>query len=161
MSRQIGLMSMCEAANDQRRRWMSVLAKAEAAEIEEVWARLSGTPAYIFLRRPETGLVMVRARAGGDGRPFNFGEMTVTRCSVRLVDGAVGHAYVAGRNGRHAELAAALDALLLLDAGRGNHLQEKVIRPLAAAQDRRRVSEGRKAAATKVDFFTVKRGEDQ
>ncbi|HIJ61136.1 MAG TPA: phosphonate C-P lyase system protein PhnG [Rhodospirillaceae bacterium] len=151
---------MREAANEQRRRWMSVLAKAEASEIEDAWSRLRQVPAYIFLRRPETGLVMVRARAGGDGRPFNFGEMTVTRCSVRLDDGMIGHAYVAGRNARHAELAAALDALLQ-DDGRGRALRVEVIHPLAAAQERRRMTEGRKAAATKVDFFTVKRGEDQ
>ncbi len=64
------------------------------------------------MRGPEGGLVMVRGRAGGGGAPFNLGEMTVTRCTVRLGSGLVGHAYVAGREPRRAELAALVDALM-------------------------------------------------
>ena len=67
---------------------------------------------YRVLRGPEAGLVMVRGRAGGGGAPFNLGEMTATRCTVRTEAGFVGHAYVAGRNERQAELAALADALL-------------------------------------------------
>ena len=91
---------------------MGVLARASAAEIT---ARLDAAPAlppHRRLRGPETGLVMARGRQGGDGAPFNLGEMTVTRCTVRLEDGTVGHAYVAGRDMRQAELAAVLDAAL-------------------------------------------------
>ncbi len=33
---------------------------------------------------------MVRGRAGGGGSAFNLGEMTVTRCSVRIATGQVG-----------------------------------------------------------------------
>ena len=55
---------------------------------------------------------MVRGRAGGGGAPFNLGEMTATRCTVRTDGGFVGHAYVAGRDERLAELAALVDALL-------------------------------------------------
>ena len=62
---------------------------------------------------------MARGRPGGDGAPFNLGEMTVTRCTVRLEDGTVGHAYVAGRDMRQAELAAVLDAVLQGPARRG------------------------------------------
>ena len=64
------------------------------------------------MRGPETGLVMVRGRAGGSGSPFNLGEMTVTRCTVQLGSGTAGHAYIAGRDERQAELAAVADALL-------------------------------------------------
>ena len=32
---------------------------------------------------------MVRGRVGGTGAPFNLGEMSVTRCSVRLADGSL------------------------------------------------------------------------
>jgi len=103
-------------------------------------------------------MVMVRARAGGTGQRFNMGEMTVTRCTVRLDDGTVGHAYVAGRDLRHAELAAVLDALLQNDARR-EAIEDAVIGPLAAAQQAERASAARKAAATKVDFFTMVRGE--
>jgi alpha-D-ribose 1-methylphosphonate 5-triphosphate synthase subunit PhnG len=98
---------------------------------------------------------MLRGRAGGDGAAFNLGEMTVTRCSVRLTDGgAIGHAYVAGRDSRQAELAAALDAALQVPALRPTLLRE-VIAPLAAAQAARAEEAARKAAATRVEFFTL------
>lgn len=137
-----------------RQRWISVLARASAAEIEACMAALPALPPHDRLRGPETGLVMVRGRAGGDGAPFNLGEMTVTRCAVRLDDGTVGHAYVAGRDGRQAELAALLDAMLQ-DAARRPAVQAAVIAPLAAAQAARRAAEARRAAATRVQFFTM------
>jgi alpha-D-ribose 1-methylphosphonate 5-triphosphate synthase subunit PhnG len=133
---------------------MGVLARASAAEIEDRLALLPPPPAHIRLRGPETGLVMVRGRAGGDGAPFNLGEMTVTRCAVRLADGRVGHAYVAGRDGRQAELAALCDALML-DAAARPDVARAVIAPLAAAQARRRDAQARRAAATRVQFFTM------
>src|SRR5512139_1000175 len=102
---------MTHAETEQRRRWMAVLACASADDIAALLADLPPLPAPERLRAPETGLVMVRGRAGGDGAPFNLGEMTVTRCAVRLSD-AIGHAYVAGRDKRQAELAALLDAAL-------------------------------------------------
>ena len=145
---------------EARKRWMAILAKAEPEALERsLRAHLPELPAYTLLRRPETGLVMVRGRAGGDGNPFNLGEMTVTRCSIRLADGSVGHAYVAGRDARHAERAAILDALLQ-DAAYRDGLEERVIAPLERAQTIARSTASAKAAATKVDFFTLVRGDE-
>ena len=141
-----------------RRAWMSVLARAPLDELERFWSALSPQPGWSFLRRPETGAVMVRGRAGGTGRRFNLGEMTVTRCAVRLDDGAVGLAYVAGRSSRHAELAAALDALLQ-DPGRRPTVEAQVIAPLRGLLAQKAELASRKAAATKVEFFTLVRGE--
>lgn len=144
-----------EADQAERRHWMGILARASAEDIAERLAALpQPAPAHARLRGPETGLVMVRGRAGGDGAPFNLGEMTVTRCAVRLPDGRVGHAYVAGRDARQAELAALLDAMLLDEAARPA-LDAAVIAPLAAAQAARREAETRRAAATRVQFFTM------
>jgi alpha-D-ribose 1-methylphosphonate 5-triphosphate synthase subunit PhnG len=144
-----------ETETAERRRWMGVLARARgAAEIEALLAKAPALPPHARLRGPETGLVMVRGRAGGDGAPFNLGEMTVTRCAVRLVDGAVGHAYLAGRDARQAELAAALDAALQ-DPVRRPALLQAVVEPLAAGQDAARSQAARKAAATRVQFFTM------
>jgi alpha-D-ribose 1-methylphosphonate 5-triphosphate synthase subunit PhnG len=143
----------------ERRRWMAVLAQAAPEEVEAAWQRLADPPAYRRLRGPETGLVMVRGRAGGTGSQFNLGEMTVTRCSVELDDGRVGHAYVGGRSGRHAERAAALDALLQ-EPGRRPTLESIVIEPLLARQEARRAAARAKAAATRVEFFTMVRGEE-
>jgi alpha-D-ribose 1-methylphosphonate 5-triphosphate synthase subunit PhnG len=141
-------------SQDERRRWMGVLARSPAVAIE---ARLAGAPplpSHVRLRGPETGLVMVRGRQGGDGAAFNLGEMTVTRCSVRLEDGTVGHAYVAGRDGRQAELAALLDAALQ-DPARRPAIEASVIAPLAAAQAEAAERQARKAAATRVQFLAM------
>ena len=110
-----------------------------------------------FLRAPEIGLAMVQARMGGTGRPFNLGEMTITRCTVRTWQGRAGHAYVLGRCPRHAELAAVFDALLQDDSCRDT-LLEVLIRPLQEQEEQRRHCLGLKTAATKVEFFTMVRG---
>ena len=144
---------------DARRRWMSVLAKAEADELEAVWRELPATPDYRILRGPEVGLVMVRARAGGTGTRFNLGEMTVTRCTVELPGGLVGHAYVRGRRPRHAELSAVLDAMLQ-DPARTEAVAQPVVERLAAAQARRRRVAEALTAATRVEFLTLVRGEE-
>jgi alpha-D-ribose 1-methylphosphonate 5-triphosphate synthase subunit PhnG len=148
------------AANTEARaRWMSALAQADPAAVEAAWGRLHPEPVYRMLRAPETGLVMVRGRAGGTGAPFNLGEMTVTRCSVTLDDGRVGHAYVPGRDRRHAERAAALDALLQEETARGL-LERLVIHPLVAARQARQQETRARVAGTKVEFFTMVRGEE-
>jgi alpha-D-ribose 1-methylphosphonate 5-triphosphate synthase subunit PhnG len=142
-----------------RRRWMAVLARAGADDLEAAWAGLGDRPDYRIVRGPEVGLVMVRGRAGGTGVRFNLGEMTVTRCTVELDDGTVGHAYVRGRHRRHAELAAALDAMLQAPARRAA-VEARVVAPLAAEQAARRRTAEARAAATRVEFLTLVRGED-
>jgi alpha-D-ribose 1-methylphosphonate 5-triphosphate synthase subunit PhnG len=144
---------------EARRRWMSVLALASAGELEERWRAVSDRPRYRMLRWPETGLVMVRGRTGGTGTRFNLGEMTVTRCAVQLEGGAVGVAYVGGRIRRHAELAALLDALLQ-DPVRREALDRTVVTPLADAQAARRHAAAERVAPSRVEFFTMVRGEE-
>lgn len=61
-----------------RQSWMATLAQAATDRLEQCVAELDGLPVYQFLRSPEVGLTMVRGRAGGDGQPFNLGEMTLT-----------------------------------------------------------------------------------
>jgi len=146
-------------ATESRRRWMSVLAQASPDELEARWRKVEAPPRHRMLRRPETGLVMVRGRAGGTGARFNVGEVTVTRCAVELEGGAVGVAYVRGRDPRHAELAAVLDALLQ-DPARRESLEPAVVEPLAAAQAARRRAAAERVAPSKVEFFTMVRGDE-
>lgn len=134
---------------------MSVLARADVQTLAAQLAALDDLPTYNRLRGPESGLVMVRGRAGGSGAPFNLGEMTVTRCTVRTADGLTGHAYVTGRDMRQAELAAVFDALLQ-DPARHAVLRATVIAPLEQAQADRRAEIAAKAAATKVNFFAMR-----
>lgn len=145
--------------NRSRRRWMGLLAKASSAEIDMIWSHLSPPPSYSLMRRPEIGLMMVQGRIGGDGQAFNLGEMTVTRCSVRLEGGIVGHAWIAGRVPLQAERAAVLDALLQQDRTPDGVMAEALDR-LERSQAERRAENSRKAAATKVEFFTMVRGEN-
>jgi len=149
-------VSTTEAA---RARWMSALARAEPGAVEAAWSHVPAKPVYRMLRPPETGLVMVRGRAGGTGAAFNLGEMTVTRCSVALPDGRVGHAYVAGRDARHAETAAVLDAMLQ-DPERRAALEALVVEPLLVAREARERAGRARAGATRVEFFTMVRGEE-
>jgi alpha-D-ribose 1-methylphosphonate 5-triphosphate synthase subunit PhnG len=144
-----------DAPREARRRWMSVLARARAEELAQCLAAQGGAPRYQRLRGPESGLVMVRGRAGGGGAPFNLGEMTVTRCTVRTESGQVGHAYVTGRDARQAELAAVFDALLQ-DPMQCDALRADVIEKLATAQAAGREAVAQKAAATKVQFFAMR-----
>ena len=142
----------------ERQHWMAVLAKSTTDAIESVWEEVPDKPSWACIRPPESGMVMVRARAGGTGQRFHMGEMTVTRCVVRLDAGEVGHAYVAGRDSRHAELAAVIDALLQ-QPGRRSEMHRLVVEPLESAQSEERDRTARRTAATKVDFFTMVRGE--
>lgn len=140
----------------ERRRWLSILAKAPSNEVIQAWDALTERPAYRALRAPEIGMVLVRGRAGGTGDAFNLGEMTVTRAAVRLDSGETGIGYVAGRDRRHAEIAAAVDAMMQSDALRPA-VESAIVGRLANAQQQRRDAAARKAAATKVDFFTLVR----
>lgn len=141
----------------RRRQAMAVFAAAPAARIASLWEAFADKPAFTRVRGPETGLVMIRARAGGGGNPFNLGEATVTRATVRLESGEVGHAYALGRDADKAVQSACFDALFAVDPAR---IEAEVLAPLraeAAEADRLRREQ---TAATRVDFFTMVRGDD-
>ena len=138
----------------QRQHWVGVLAKADSTALRRLVESWGPDPDYERLRGPEIGLVMVRGRAGGTGAAFNLGEMTVARCSVRLPDGTLGHAYIGGRDLEHCETAAWLDALLQTPA-QHDALVEGVIAPLEREAAEREALAARKAAATRVEFFTM------
>lgn len=143
---------------EARRRRLSVLAKAAFADLDAAFEGMPTKPIWSIMRQPETGMVMSRARAGGTGERFNLGEVAVTRCTIRLEEGITGHGYVMGRNRRHAELIAVLDAMMQIPAHR-DELEAAIIEPLAHRQTERNTNRGRQVAATKVDFFTVARGD--
>jgi alpha-D-ribose 1-methylphosphonate 5-triphosphate synthase subunit PhnG len=148
---------MPDPASD-RQRWMSLLATAPEAVLDRLWTALGRDPAFDWVRPPEVGSVMVRGRTGGTGAAFNLGEMTVTRCALRLASGETGHAYVQGRSKRKARQAALVDALMQ-GPGAGT-VRAGLLEPLAEALAEARRTRAAKAAATKVEFFTMVRGED-
>jgi alpha-D-ribose 1-methylphosphonate 5-triphosphate synthase subunit PhnG len=143
----------------ERRAAMAVLADAPAQDIAAGLAALGPPPAHDEVRPAETGLVMVRGRMGGDGAPFNLGEATVTRCAVQLASGEIGFGYVLGRDRDKARLAALCDALWQ-SAGHRAAVERNVLAPIRARQQNRSARAREETAATKVDFFTLVRGED-
>jgi alpha-D-ribose 1-methylphosphonate 5-triphosphate synthase subunit PhnG len=142
-----------------RRAAMAVLAHAGTDEIATALAALGPTPAHAEVRPAETGLVMVRGRVGGDGAPFNLGEATVTRCAVQLASGEIGFGYVLGRDRDKARLAALADALWQ-SAQYQAAVERDVLAPLRGRQQERLARTREKTAATKVDFFTLVRGDN-
>jgi alpha-D-ribose 1-methylphosphonate 5-triphosphate synthase subunit PhnG len=143
-----------------RRRAMGLLARASASELEEPLARRWADHGARDLKPAETGLVMLRGRAGGDGAPFNLGEATVTRAVVELPSGERGYAHVLGRDAERARLAAIFDALWQ-KAGNRETVEKRVLKPIAARIQAARAKASAEIAATRVDFFTLRRGEDE
>ena len=144
--------------NAERKAWMGLFAKAPAGRVAALLDAVQARPDFTWLRPPEIGSVMVQGRAGGTGAPFNLGEMTVTRCALKLAGGEVGHAYLQGRRKDDAEAAALIDALMQTE--RADALREAVIAPLKAELAGAAQARAARAAATKVEFFTMVRGED-
>ena len=144
--------------NAARKAWMSLLAKAPEGRVAALLDAAMTRPDFTWLRAPEIGSTMVRGRAGGTGAPFNIGEMTVTRCALTLGSGEVGHAYIQGRRKADAEAAALVDALM--QGPNAGEIRTAVLEPLEAEQIAAKTARAEKAAATKVEFFTMARGED-
>jgi alpha-D-ribose 1-methylphosphonate 5-triphosphate synthase subunit PhnG len=152
-------MTVTDETSGQARRKaaMAVLAHSDAADIAGRLAAIA-LPPHENLREPENGLVMVRGRTGGDGSPFNLGEATVSRAAVRLASGEVGFGYVLGRDREKAQLIALCDALIQT-AGHADAVERQVLAPLRAALVSERKQKAAETAATRVDFYTMVRGE--
>lgn len=142
-----------------RKRAISAFAQAPDGFLEDLWCRLSGGRELHPVRGPQVGLVMIRGRTGGGGAPFNLGEASVTRASVRIAEGKVGHAMILGRDPEKARHAAGFDALWQLPEARD------LVETMVVTEIERRLREAdqeraEETAATRVDFFTMVRGED-
>ncbi|HEY3795476.1 MAG TPA: phosphonate C-P lyase system protein PhnG [Bradyrhizobium sp.] len=141
----------------RRKAAMAVLAHSEAADIAGRLGAIA-LPAHENLREPENGLVMVRGRIGGDGAPFNLGEATVSRAAVRLATGEIGFGYAFGRDRQKARMIALCDALIQTSE-HADAVEAEVLAPLRAAIVSGRNRKAAETAATRVDFYTMVRGE--
>ena len=146
-----------QSLKDRRQAGMAVLVHATAAEISGRLARIS-LPRHEPLREGENGLVMLRGRIGGDGAPFNLGEATVSRAAVRLATGQVGFGYVLGRDAEKARLIALCDALVQSEEFAAD-VEREVLAPLRQSLEARQAHRAEQTAATRVDFYTLVRGE--
>jgi alpha-D-ribose 1-methylphosphonate 5-triphosphate synthase subunit PhnG len=138
--------------------WMGVLARVSLKELRAALSLAQvELPKVEIVKAAETGTLMLEGRAGGSGRRFNAGEATVTRCVVRCRE-TLGFSYALGRDKDKAVMAASLDCLLQ-DSEHYRDLMDRIIQPLADVQRRKRETQSRRAAATKVEFFTMVRGD--
>lgn len=129
----------------------------QAHNLDGYAAQLGGQD-YEWIRQPEIGMVMVHGRTEGSGTPFAVGETTVSRCVLRLDSGETGFGYVLGRNKQHATLVALADAHLQSSAQA--HWLEHLLRPLVARWRTEQAEHAANVASSRVDFFTMVRGED-
>ncbi len=143
----------------ERKAAMATLAAAPAQMLADLWAAAELPEDAQPVRGPETGLVTIRGRIGGGGAPFNVGEATVTRATVKLPTGEIGHAYALGRDREKARLSAIADALWQ-NATRRELVESRLLEPLRAMLADADIRRREQTAATKVDFFTMVRGED-
>lgn len=142
-----------------RQRRMSIMAHASAKRLVELWSELEIDPRCKMIRGPETGLIALRGCIGGGGAPFNFGEATMTRATVQLEDGSIGHAAMLGRNHTKARLAAVIDALAS-DVSMADRIELSILSVLEQEALESDLSRKAQIQATKVNFFTMVRGED-
>lgn len=142
-----------------RQRWMRALAHSQPAALLARMNALSLTPVYETIRAPEIGLVQLQARMGGTGERFFAGDATLTRAVVRLSSGTLGYGYVLGRDKAHAERCAAIDALLQ-EQPHFQTLMETLIAPLEADRAARIAARQAEVNASRVDFFTLVRGDN-
>lgn len=142
--------------NTQRAERMRIFALSRWQDLADVTKDIAATT-HRIVRGPEIGMLMLRGRMGSTGGAFNFGEATITRCSVRLNDGTEGHSYVLGRNPDHARRAALLDAVF--ESCQSSNSVAKIVSELETLIAQRHQQTSAKAAATKVDFLTMVRGD--
>jgi alpha-D-ribose 1-methylphosphonate 5-triphosphate synthase subunit PhnG len=138
---------------------MAVFSRATPAELSGPLGRNWPDLEARDLRPAEMGLVMLRGRIGGDGKAFNLGEATMARAVVELPDGRRGFGHSLGRDKRKARLAAIADALWQGEADQAV-IEREIIAPVSARLNHEKTRQRAEAAATKVDFFTLVRGED-
>ena len=141
-----------------RRDRLDALALGDGDLLRRLWRDVE-EPEHELIRGPESGLVALRGRIGGGGAPFHFSEASVTRASVRLADGRIGHALALGRDTEKVRISALIDAMAQ-DEAAARQIESKVVAPLRAARRENDEKRARKVAATKVDFFTLVRGDD-
>ena len=142
---------------EKRKSWMSLLATSNKNDLLNLWKQKKINIRYEWLRTPEIGSIMAQGRMGVTGDKFNIGEVTITRCSLKLNCGTVGHSYVQGRSKKKAEISALCDALMQTEMS--NEINKSIIIPLEKIKKNNKDKILSKAEATKVDFFTLVRGE--
>jgi alpha-D-ribose 1-methylphosphonate 5-triphosphate synthase subunit PhnG len=146
------------AMDTDRQRWMALLGGASVKDLETEKEKLRPDIDWEFILKPEVGLLMVQSKADGSHPGFNLGEMSVTKCVLQVQGQYLGYAVILGSDLVHAELAALFDGLLQHPDFRDD-LKNSLISNLALKQKEKDRALEKETADTRVEFFTLKRGE--
>lgn len=139
-----------------RQQYLSLISLFNEATLKAILADVT-VPDYQFLKPPTIGSLMLRGKTESVGKQFNLGEATMTQCVLRLTDShTVGYGYVLGRNKEKATLCASIDAMM-------QENPQALLPKLTEAQNTlmaERQASQQDVQKTKVNFFTLVRGED-
>jgi alpha-D-ribose 1-methylphosphonate 5-triphosphate synthase subunit PhnG len=149
-----------ETANARRKRALDAMASMPTDMLLKLYRQtMTGAPGATPVRGPEVGAIMLRGRIGGGGAAFNLGEASVTRATIRVEGGVLGHSVVLGRDVEKASIVAHLDALRQLPEWVAR-VEKQIVEPALEHARRQALTLAEETEATRVDFFTMVRGED-
>jgi len=144
--------------NKQRQEWIALLAKADPFLLKKAEKQLGKGIEYAYITKPETGMIMVRARADNKKSGFCLGEISVTKCILKIEKKIMGYAMVMGSDHDHAKNAALFDGLLQIPEY-SSKLMQTLIPELKKISRNEKKKQAKQNQDTKVEFFTMKRGE--
>ena len=142
----------------ERQNWIRILSGADTSRLILEYKKLAISVPHTTISGPETGLIMVQARADGSGPRFNLGEMSVSKCLLKVDDRYLGYGMVMGSEPEHARLAALFDGLLQ-HPDFSSQLKRDLIQKLEQEQKEAEKKMTQETGKSRVEFFTMKRGE--
>ena len=144
-----------EQLQEARRDWLAILVRVPANEV--IAASNEFDFSVVILKGPEVGLLMTNGRIHSTGRPFHLGEVSLTKCVLKDDQGLLGYGHIIGRNKQQAKAIALFDLALQ----RINSAEPALIRLNAWKEEVAEIEamESEAVEKTRVDFFTMVRGE--
>jgi len=151
-------MKVQDSTEKNRKEWIGLLGSADPKDLEAARKEHAKGVEITHVVKPETGMIMAQAKADGSNGRFNLGEITVSRCVLEVKKIYMGTSWVMGSDLRHAELAALFDGMLQ-DPVTRDKLTNTLIKELKIKQTVKNERLTQDASDTRVEFFTLKRGE--
>lgn len=139
-----------------RQQWMKLFSLSPECSLAELFQDLDLMPRLRVSLGPETGLITVRGRISNEGDLFNVGDASVTKTEVILDNHIKGLAFTLGASKEKSLHAAGLDAVMQSGPDVPTQLR---IKKLALELQDSRLKRAAQVTKTKVDFFTMVRGE--
>ena len=144
-----------DALKEARKQWLQVLVRVPASDLIEASAAFSFD--IVVLKAPEVGLMMTNGRIHSTGQPFHLGEVSLTRCVLKDDLGHLGYGHILGRNKAQSRAIAIFDLALQRSDSTDQALE--LLTAWSAEIEEIDAMEAERVEDTRVDFFTMVRGE--